>query len=71
MRVFIVQYSSRPGSNFKVSQEGFCSLEEAQRFIEGRANNPQKQTEWYYQTPLFEEYCITEVWIRNKRSDDE
>ena len=68
MRVYIVEYRHYDKLFDRwisaVSQEGYTTLQAAQAFIESRANEPSKQTEYYYQTPMLEEYYITEVTIR-------
>lgn len=48
----------------KVSQDGYTTLQAAQAFVESRANEPSKQTEFYYQTALLEEYYIHDVLIK-------
>ena len=51
----------------KISQEGYDTIEAAQRFIEGRAGNPVKCSMYYYQTAQFEEYYIHEVIIKEAK----
>lgn len=69
MRVYIIEYRLfYKGTGewiSKVSQEGFTTLQAAQRFIEGKPGRPGKCTEFYYQTELFEEYYIHDVLVRN------
>ena len=47
----------------KISQTAYDTLARAQRFIESRAGNPSRQTNYYYQTEHFEEYYIHEVTV--------
>jgi len=70
MMAFVVQYRPHPEAELKVSQEAFWTLEEAQHFIESRANNPGKCSNYYYQTPLFEEYYISEVSLRDRKGEE-
>lgn len=69
MVVFVVQYRPRRGADLKVSQEGYRSLEAAQRFIESRLNYPKKEpcTEYHYRTAADEEYHIAEVRVLDRR----
>lgn len=62
MKAYIVQVI--PEASFgKVSQEGYASLEKAQAFIESRADNPVKQSEYMYRSKDFTDYLIYEVNI--------
>lgn len=68
MRAYIIEYRSlidkASGTwTSKISQEGYTSLEAAQRYIETRAGNPGKVSNWYYQTEHFEEYYIHDARI--------
>ena len=69
MRVYIIEYRSYCKETdewiSKVSQEGFASLQAAQRFIEAKPGRPVKCSELYYQTELFEEYYIHDILVRN------
>lgn len=69
MVVFVVQYRTYRGADLKVSQEGYRSLEAAQRFIESRPNSPEKDpcTNYHYSTVAGEEYHIAEVVVRERR----
>ncbi len=68
MRVYIVEYRhynrSVAGWVSKLSQEGYTTIQAAQAYVESRANEPSKQTEFYYQALPLEEYYIHEVMIR-------
>jgi hypothetical protein len=50
----------------KISYEGYTSLFDAQAFVMSRSNNPQKVSDFYYQTGALEEYYIREIVIKNK-----
>lgn len=69
MRVYIIEYrrynKQTDEWSKKVSQEGFTTLQAAQRFIETRPGRPVKCSEFYYQTELFEEYYIHDVLVRD------
>lgn len=69
MRVYIIEYRCYcKGTNewvSKIFQEGFTSLQDAQRFVEAKPGRPGKCSELYYQTELFEEYYIHDVLVRN------
>ena len=68
MRVYIVEYrrfDKGTGEwSSKLSQEGFSSLEEAQRFIEAKPGTPVKCSAQYYQTAFLEEYYVHDVLVR-------
>lgn len=68
MRVYIVEYRHYDKYYDRwvthVSQEGYRTLKAAQDYVESRANEPSKQTEFYYQTALLEEYYIHDVLIK-------
>lgn len=71
MVIFVVQYRRYQGDDWKVSQEGYRTLEEAQRHIESRPNAPVKEpcTNYRYCTEAGEQYLITEVstpWMKRK-----
>ena len=72
MRVYIIEYRHYDKLtnewNSKISQEGYSSLEEAQRFIESRVNNPVKCSQMYYQTLLLEEYYIHDVLVKGAKT---
>lgn len=68
MRAFIIEYRTLADKDraiwkSKISQEGYTSLEAAQRFILSRSGKPVKCTETYFQTEHFEEYFIHDVRI--------
>lgn len=69
MRVYIIEYRRFcKGTGewvSKVSQEGFTTLQAAQRFIETKPGRPGKCSEFYYQTEIFEEYYIHDVLVRD------
>lgn len=69
MVAYVVQYRPRQGADLKVSQEGYQSLEAAQRFVESRPNSPEKDpcTNYHYSTRTGEEYHIAEVAVREGR----
>lgn len=71
MRVYVVEYKHLTDKEHgiwssKISQEGYNTLEDAQAFIESRAGSPVKCSNFYYQTPLFDEYYIHEILIKDK-----
>ena len=68
MRAYIIEYRTLADKDraiwkSKISQEGYSSLEAAQRFILSRSGTPVKCTETYFQTERFEEYYIHDVRI--------
>ena len=68
MRAYIIEYRTPADKDraiwkSKVSQEGYSSLEAAQRFILSRPGMPVKCTETYFQTERFEEYYIHDIRI--------
>lgn len=69
MRVYIIEYRRYCKETdewiSKVSQEGFASLQAAQRFIETKHGRPGKCSEFYYQTELLEEYYIHDILVRD------
>lgn len=69
MRVYIIEYRRYCKETdewvSKISQDGFPTLEAAQRFIEAKPGRPGKCSELYYQTELFEEYYIHDILVRN------
>ena len=62
MRVYIVEYRRYDKCTdrwvSKLSQDAFCTMAEAQHYIEHKPGRPVKCTETYYQTELLEEYYI-------------
>ena len=68
IRVYIIEYRYYDRYYDRwvthVSTEGYTTLQAAQDFVESRANEPSKQTEFYYQTALLEEYYIHDVLIK-------
>ena len=64
-RLYAVEYRSYNAEKdvwrSKVSQTGYVTLKDAQAFIESRANCPHAISNFYYQTPAFEEYYIHEI----------
>lgn len=76
MMIFVIQYRPNPDADLKVSQEGYRTLEEAQRYIESRPNSPAKEpmTNYRYYTGAGEEYRITEValpWMPRRKQKEE
>lgn len=71
MVAYVVQYRPRQGADLKVSQEGYHSLEAAQRFIESRPNSPEKDpcTNYHYSTRTGEEYHIAEVRVQEREEE--
>lgn len=63
MKVFVVQVIPE-GHLGRVSQEGYSSLTKAQAFIEGRADRPQKITEYMYRTADYTDYLIYEIEVK-------
>ena len=68
MRAYIIEYRTLADKDraiwkSKISQEGYTSLQAAQRFIMSRPGMPVKCSEMYFQTELFEEYYIHDVRI--------
>lgn len=63
MRAYIIEVKTgrcKP----KISQEGYETLEEAQSFIEQRADKPvQRSSFWYRSTDSKTDYRISEVQI--------
>ena len=68
MRAYIIEYRRYDKSSdewrSKLSQEGFSTLEEAQRFVESKPGNPVRCTNMYYQTELLEEYYVHDNLVR-------
>lgn len=66
LRVFIVEYVCE-GFSGRISQEGYYSLEDAQRFIKTRAGSPEKISNFRYQCKNGDTYYIHDVLIRGER----
>lgn len=70
MRVYIVTYrylaDKERGlySGEKISQEGYRTLEDAQKYIRSRPERPIKVNEMYFVTDNREEYYIHDVLVR-------
>lgn len=62
MKVYVIQVCHE-GHASKVLQVGYCTLEDAQAFIESRTNHPVKCINFYHQTKIFGEYYICEVSV--------
>ena len=68
MVAYIIVVNPADGPS-KVSQEGYGTLEAAQRFIESRSGNPQKINNFRYWTLDGTEYLIQSVAIKQNRTD--
>lgn len=65
LRVYIVEVVSR-GFSGRISQEGYFSLEDAQRFIEKRSEAPEKISNFQYRSNNGDTYYIHDVLIRGE-----
>ena len=65
LRVYIVEVVSRSFSG-RISQEGYFTLEDAQRFIEKRAETPEKISNFRYQGRNGDAYYIHDILIRGE-----
>lgn len=65
MKYIYVVTSQRVGFTWeKISQEGYSTLNRAQKFIEDRADNPIKLDDFRYQSKIHS-YRIYEISIKN------
>ena len=63
MKVYVVLTKSKITGNSKVSQEGYSTLEAAQKFISYRTEDKEWNDEWTYETKYWI-YEIVEVSIQ-------
>lgn len=64
MRAYIIEVCKPGSSSFHaVSQEGYTTLEEAQRFVESRSDNPKQLSPMVYTGEKFN-YFIDDILVR-------
>lgn len=66
---YVIKYKANPLATSHLSQEAYWTLEKAQKFVEGRSNNPEKYSAYYYQTVLGEEYYIRPVTLHGEKEE--
>ena len=66
MRVYIVEYQAMRAGGWahKISQEGYPTLEAAQKYVETRPGNPQCVLPMYYEVSEYERYLIHDILVR-------
>lgn len=66
MRVYIVDYQFMRNGEWvgHISQEGYPTLEDAQKFVEKRPGNPQCVLPMFYEVNKFERYLIHDILVR-------
>ena len=66
MRVYIVEYQFMRLGEWvgHISQEGYATLEDAQKFVETRPGKPRGVLPMLYEVNMFERYLIHDIAVR-------
>ena len=65
-KIYVVRVQAQDEWGSRNSDEAFFKLEKAQKFIEGRSDNPKQVSPYYYESSEYR-YYIDELSIHGER----